>query len=141
MKHHTAIGSVILFLTFGCVLCVAAGEHQNFVRTFGGRIIKDPSGTTLKVAAVNGTADKPSVSVTWSEGDTRTASTKPVLRDGWFVFVQDISHVWVFDGEALSVLLKTDKSLTDESSIKALKTCPEEVRNALPESLRKKYFP
>jgi hypothetical protein len=141
MKHHATIASIILFLAFACVLCVAASERQNFIRTFGGRVIQDTSGTTLKVDAVKGTADKPSVSVAWSTGNTRSASTKPLPKEGWFVFVQDISHVWVFDGEALSLLHNTGKSLSDESSNEAFKTCPGEVRNALPESLRKKYFP
>ncbi len=141
MKCHIPIGPIILSLAFACCLYAAAGERENFVRTFGSRMIRDTSGTTLKIAAAKGTDLKPSVTLTWSKGDTVESAAKPLLKDGWFVCVQNISHVWVFDGEALSLLHKADQSLSDESSMEAFKTCPEEVRKALPESSRKKYFP
>jgi hypothetical protein len=136
MTIYTMIRLFVFTLTLACCLpCMAQSGH--FLRSIGSCAMND-AGNQTTVTATKGDDNKVSVNIRWRPAD---GATKPMTAAGWFVFVEDVSRVWVFDGDALSLFHRTDKGLTDSSSSEVYKTCPKEVRVALPESFRKKYFP
>jgi len=84
------------------------------------------------------------LSLSWRANDVAaTTATRSLVRDGWFVFAEDVSHIWVFDGGTLWLSSNTDKSQADtfipESEVD--KRCPKKVRDALPERYHKKHVP
>jgi len=64
----------------------------------------------------------------------------PMTHTGWFVFVEQPSRVWIFDGDALSLLERRDKTVSVSSSAEVFKSCPKAVREALPGKFQKRYF-
>ena len=131
------IRTFILILTLACGLPCMADSGQHFFRTLGSFKVNDATHPVV-ITITNSSTTKISVAVKWPSGD---GVTKPLTRDGWFIYAEDASRVWVFDGENLSLVHRTDEMVTDESSPKVFKICPKEVRDALPESYRKAYFP
>jgi len=115
-----------------------AASGQHFFRTLGSFAFHD-STNQITIAATKSGDKEPSLVVSWHVGDSTSSATVSQIGDGWFAFVEDMTHVWVFDGEALRLLHCTDKRLTDSSSAEIDKTCPKDVRAALPESYRKKH--
>jgi hypothetical protein len=119
-----------------CGLPCMADSSQHLFRTPGSFKVNDATNPVI-VTITNSSTAKTSVSIKWPSGE---GATKP-LADGWFVYAEDASRVWVFTGEVLSLIHRTDEMVTDESSAKVDKICPKEVRDVLPESYRKVYFP
>jgi hypothetical protein len=82
--------------------------------------------------------------VTWHSGDVTHSDSMESFHltpNLWFVFVEDASRTWIFDGQSqLRVLLTTEKHYTNSEGQSELNKCPKEVREALPDSVRKKYF-
>jgi hypothetical protein len=134
------IRAFIITLTLAISLsCLAESgtNSQGFIRKLGGYPLSDTSTNRLTIVAAKGTDGKLSVTLTWNASDS---VTKP-LRDGWFIYPARTMHrFWVFDGDTLSLLSHTASGISDESNPEVDKTCPKEVRDALPESIRKKYF-
>ena len=49
--------------------------------------------------------NKFSVAVVWNSTDgVHVGITKPLTRDGWFVYAENAFQVWVFTGETLSLV-------------------------------------
>ena len=140
MKTPLMIRVIIVTFTLACSLFSMADSGANsrgFFRKLGGYTLSDTTTNRLTIVAAKSSDGKLSVAIKWSSGDGVTKA----LRDGWFIFPERTLHrIWVFDGDALSLLKHTDKGLSDESSPDVAKTCPKEVRDALPESVRKNLF-
>jgi len=135
MIRATLIG-IMLACSLSCMADSAVNSH-GFLRKLGTYPVRDSSTNRLTITAARGNDGKLFAHLTWNSG---TSATKP-LHDGWFIFPERMMHrIWVYDGESLSVLNHTGKSLTDESSPDAFKNCPKAVRDALPEGARKRYF-
>ncbi|MEW6306533.1 MAG: hypothetical protein AB1705_23960 [Verrucomicrobiota bacterium] len=117
----------------------AEGERQ-FLRSVGSLSLSDAQVHAL-VTVSKSTNAFPTVSVTWRAGGVATdANSKSMTQAGWFVFAEQPARIWVFDGDGLSLLERSDKALSDSSSPEAFKRCPRQVREALPERIRKRYF-
>lgn len=93
--------------------------------------------------SVDSSGGQLSPTVTWRSGSITQsdAMTSTHLQPGrWFTFIENETTIWIFDGAtSLRLVLATDKSLTDTDAAEKLRKCPPEVRDALPESVRKKY--
>jgi enamine deaminase RidA (YjgF/YER057c/UK114 family) len=84
---------------------------------------------------------------TWKTNDevickvTREPNTATVngLKNGWFVFPENSTNVWVFDGRNLWLILETEKE-SNVSSRKDFENCPKQVQDALPEKIKAKYL-
>jgi hypothetical protein len=131
------IRTFILTLTLLGSLSCLADSDEHFLRKPGSIAFGDAT-NQVDITATEGDASRLSVSVKWRSGDGAKFS---VTQVGWFVFIESASRVWVFDGDHLSLLHFHAKSLWCESKPEITKTCPEQVRDVLPESFRKKYFP
>jgi hypothetical protein len=129
--RSTIVSALCLVLSVQCW----ANASQNFFREFGTRKLKDVSGTELTVTAKS-VEQKTILTLSWRQGAMQDSNTMPLKQDGWFLFVESISRTWVFDGETLSLVHHTPKSLSRESTADALSTCPKEVLEALPDAVR-----
>jgi hypothetical protein len=114
-----------------------ADTSQHFLRTLGSIQLHDATNQVTITATKTGDK-KPSLVVSLHVDDSTSSDTVSELGAGWFAFVEDFTHVWVYDGGTLRLVHFTDKSITDSSSPEVDRTCPKEVRDALPESYRKK---
>jgi hypothetical protein len=146
MKTHSIIQALVLSVTLLWRLPCVAQSGGHFLRHFGSATVVDSQNQVIDQVIVEATEvedKRSSVAVTWkpmSHGKKVVVSkTKPLAREGWFVFVEDTSRVWVFDGNELSLLHYNGKSLTDSLLAELKTTCPKEVRDALPENFRKKH--
>lgn len=115
-----------------------AESGQHFLRTLGSIELHDAT-NKVTITTSQGDDHRISVSVLWAQhGDLAVGGfTKPLTRDGWFIYAENGSRIWVFTGETLSLLHHTDKMTNDESSSEVDKLCPKVVREALPENFRK----
>ena len=126
-----------------------AGTDEHFLHNFGGFTLRDGTNRVSVTASQNG--DKMgSVLISWRgydstvsdlpPGDYTVSGSVPIIANGWFVFAKDATHVWVFDGGALRLVTFIGKTLanTTISASEVDKCCPQEVRDALPESFRRK---
>lgn len=134
-----------LLLTFWFVAAInavsvrAAETDRRFLREVGSLSQSDTQVRTVVTAAAS--ADVlPNVTVTWRAGDDTDSNSKQMIQAGWFVFVEQPSRVWVFDGKALSMLQRQGRIVSDTTSAEAFKSCPQPVKDALPEKIRKRYF-
>jgi hypothetical protein len=114
-----------------------ADSGQHFLRTLGSFKVNDAAHPVV-ITITNSSTAQISVAIKWPSGE---GATKPLIGDTWFVYAEDASRVWVFTGENLSLIHRTDEMVTDFSDAKTDKLCPKEVRDALPDSYRKVYFP
>jgi len=85
-----------------------------------------------------------SFAVTWVEGNSRTTVSKPqegfFKKDGWFVYVESPTRVWLFDGIGQLDLVTKSKSQSGIYSVTTkgvFETCPQKVWDAIPDSLRR----
>jgi hypothetical protein len=129
----------------GLAILAAGGEG---VATFSKEFIRDPgeycidsSGSMLKVAA--GSPGSWSLVITWRQLDaTFTALLDNCLvREGWFVYVEQGNRIWVYDGcESGALLNYADQKLRSAAfSTLVLGLGPEEVWEALPEHVKLNY--
>jgi hypothetical protein len=133
------IATSVLALTLCCALPCMADPAPHFLRTLGSFAMNDA--TNHVVITTSESDNKFYVAVVWNSTDgVHTGFTNSLTRDGWFIYGENASHVWVFTGETLSLLHNTGKDVSDESSPEVDKACPKEVRDALPEIFRKKHF-
>jgi hypothetical protein len=118
----------------------AAASENYFVRK-PGQYSLDGKGSTLTITK------KPagfwSLKATWRSGDA-TSSAAPdncLLADGWFVFVEKPSRIWIFDGvDGGTLLSHSEKQLSDCSfSREVMASCPQAVWDALPQRVQAKY--
>ncbi|HXI71635.1 MAG TPA: hypothetical protein VNN22_14870 [Verrucomicrobiae bacterium] len=158
------IRTFFLTLTLACSLPCMAESGQYFLRTFGS-IELDDATNQVTITTSQSDSHKNSAFVVWRSGRRFDI---PLTCDGWFVYAEDARHIWVFTGEAIVLMPHTgmqttnaedychvwvfndktiqlthhtDKQTTNELSAEFDKVCPKVVRDALPESFRKKYFP
>jgi hypothetical protein len=126
-----------------------AGIDEHFLHTFGSFTQRDRTNQVSVTASQKG--DKPgSVLILWPgydstvsdlpPGDYKISETVPLIANGWFVFAEDATHVWVFDGVSLRFVTFRGKVHTDTtiSASEVDKCCPKKVRDALPKSYYKK---
>ena len=139
MNTHriTLVFSLTVMLAF--TSASAAESDRRFLRSVG-TISESAAGVRTVVTATMSTNAQPNVSVTWRAGDVTDSASKPMTQAGWFVFAEQPSRVWIFDGDALSLLERHDKTVSDSSSAEDFKRCPKRVRDALPEKIRNRYF-
>ena len=115
-----------------------ADPSPHFLRTTG-RVQVNDTTNQVTVTATESSDQKLSLSASWRiDAEATTSDTMPLMRDGWFVFVEDVSRVWVFDGVVLRLLHYTDRNQSDTVVSEIDQSCPQEVRDALPESYRKR---
>jgi hypothetical protein len=117
-----------------------ADPSQHLLRTLGHFQVTDAT-NQVTVAATESRDQKQSLSLSWRMSDSETTSETMLVKGGWFVFVEDPSHVWVFDGTSLRLSQYSYRCQSDKFLSKTDKNYPEEVRDALPESYRKNYIP
>ena len=149
LHYKNMIRLLIFTLTLACGLPCMAGNDEHFLHTFGGFTLRDRTNQVSVTASQK--SDKPgSVLISWPgydssvsdmpPGDYKISDSVPLIADGWFVFAEDATHVWVFDGRALILVTfigKTQENTTISVS-EIDKCCPKEVRDALPKSYYKK---
>jgi hypothetical protein len=139
-----------LTLTFGFLCCFpwlsTAGE---FLRNPNDTLVKHVGDHSTLTVSIDTDASKQLFPVVkWDSGDkitsrskSRSFSSMHLKPKAWFVFYENPSRIWMFDGEeTLDVLLMSEKLWTTAAGPEDLKPCPKEVRSALPETVRKKYF-
>ena len=114
-----------------------AESGQYFLRTFGS-IELDDATNQVTITTSQSDSHKNSAFVVWRSGGRFDI---PLTHDGWFVYAEDARHIWVFNDKTIQLTHHTDKQTTNELSAEFDKVCPKVVRDALPESFRKKYFP
>jgi hypothetical protein len=140
---------LILTFTLACGLPCLAGTAERFLHAFGSFTLRD--GTNQVSVAASHTGDGPgSVLISWPgydatvsdlpPGDYKIADSVPLTANGWFVFAEDATHIWVFDGVSLRFVTFRGKiqANTSISASEVDKSCPKEVRDALPKSYYKK---
>ena len=139
MNTHRIILAFSLTATLACTSVSAAESDRRFLRSVG-TISQSDAQVRAVVTATARTNAHPKVSVTWRAGDVTDSASKPMTHAGWFVFLEKPTRVWVFDGDVLSLLERQNKTVSDSSSAEVFKSCPKQVRDALPEKIRKRYF-
>ncbi len=139
MNAHRIILAFLL-VAIPAPTSVRAGESgRHFLRSVGTLSESDAKVRAVVIATASTNAH-PNVSVTWRAGDVTDSASKPMNHAGWFVFVEQPSRIWIFDGDGLSLLERRDKTVSDSSSAEVFKSCPKSVRDALPEKIQKRYF-
>jgi hypothetical protein len=126
-----------------------AGTNEHFLHAFGSFTLRDATNQVTVTASQKG--DKlGSVLISWPGYDSTVSDlppghgtishSAPLIANGWFVFAEDATHLWVFDGVSLSFETFKGKFQTGTfiSASKVDKSCPKEVRDALPKSYYKK---
>jgi hypothetical protein len=139
MNTHRVILAFSLMAMLAFTSVSAAESDRRFLRSVG-TISEGDAQVGAVVTATLSTNAHPNVSVTWRAGDVTDSASKPMTHAGWFVFAEQSTRVWVFDGDALSLLERHDKTVSDSSSAEALKDCPKQVMDALPEKIRNRHF-
>jgi hypothetical protein len=132
-----------------CGLPCMAGTDGHFLNDFGGLTLCDGTNRVSVTASRNGDM-MGSILISWPgyeatvsdlpPGNYTISDSVPLIANGWFVFVQDVTHIWVFDGGALRLATFMGKTQSDTSisASEVDKCCPQEVRDALPNSYHKK---
>jgi hypothetical protein len=128
-----------------CSFVIAVESDRHFLRSEGTLRL----GTVKLRALVNAaktTNSLPMVSVSWQEGDVTDGCSMPMKSANWFVFTEQTTRIWIFDGDVLSLVEKGDKTVVNRTvlcefcpSLEGFDTCPKAVRDALPEKIRLKY--
>jgi len=139
MNTHRIVRAITLAAALISGLSSAAENDRHFLRSIGAFSLSNAKVHT-DVTVSTSTNQYPTVSIVWRSGDVTTSNTKPMTKTGWFVFAEQPTRVWVFTGEILSLVEQTDETVSDSSSVEAFKTCPKQVRDALPEEIRRRYF-
>jgi hypothetical protein len=135
------IATSVFILTLCCGLPCMAEPAPHFLRTLGSFAMNDATNHAV-ITTSKSDDNKFSVAVVWNSTDgVHVGITKPLTRDGWFVYAENAFQVWVFTGETLSLVHKTDKNISDESSPEIDGICPKAVWDVLPENFRAKHFP
>lgn len=116
---------------------VNATENNHFLSSIGTISQSDAEVRTV-VAATAGTNAQPDVSITWRTGGATSADVKPMTHAGWFAFLEQPNRIWIFDGDVLNLVERHGVTVIDSSDVS--KGCPDRVRDALPEKIRRKYF-
>ena len=103
------------------------------------RITLDTNGSYL--VFTNASTGRLSCAITWMTGSGHmTDSIMPDVgffkKEGWFVYVETSSRVWMFDGVRQLDLI-TDRGRNAVTMPGVFETCPQAVWDALPESVRK----
>jgi len=139
---------LILAFTLAYGLPSRAGTDKHFLNSFGNFTLRDSTNQVSVTASQSG--DKSgSILILWAgydstgsdlpPGDYKISDAVPLIENGWFVFAEDSTHIWVFDGGTLRFMHFVGKTLTDTASPTADKSWPKQVRDALPESYRNKW--
>ena len=94
------IRALILTLTLACGLPCMAESGQHFLRTLGSIELHDAT-NQVTITTSEGDDHKISVSALWTPHGALAGGgfTKPLTGDGWFIYAEDDSHIWVrWDG-------------------------------------------
>jgi hypothetical protein len=132
------------WLVVACVLAIqpieADAAEQQFIRK-PGRYSLDDIGSCLVITRQPTGAC--SLKASWRSGDAtwEIDPDRSLVADGWFVFVEKSTRVWVFDGVDGVCLLSHSGKETGVTHYRAanLTSCHRAVWNALPEKLRGKH--
>lgn len=139
MNAHRIIPTFPLVAILASTFVRAGETDRHFLRSVG-TVSQSDAQVRAVVTAAASTNGHPDVSVTWRAGGVTDTASRSMIHAGWFAFVEQPSRVWIFDGDALSLLERRDKSVSDSSSAEAFKSCPKPVKDALPEKIQKRYF-
>ena len=136
-------------LALACGLPCMAGTDEQFLHAFGGFTLRDRT-NQVSVTASQKDDKLGSVLISWPgydstvsdlpPGDYKISTTVPLIAEGWFVFAEDATHIWIFDGRALilETFIGKNQTGTTITASEAEKCCPKKVRDALPKSYYKK---
>ena len=143
MKIEYVSRILVVILTMVCCRPCVADTTQRFLDKMGQFQVVDAT-NQLTVTATNGSDGKPWLTISWrvSAEETHT-DAMPMVKDGGFVFVQNTSQIWAFDGRSLDLIQNNEstKVQSDTYLNKMDKSCPAEVRDALPASFRRTSVP
>lgn len=144
--HHKNMMRILAFtLTLACGLPCLAGTDEHFLHNFGSFTLRDGTNQVSVTASQNGDKTR-SILISWPGYDSTVSDlppgrytisdSAPLIANGWFVFAQNATHVWVFDGVALRLVTFIGKNQADVGvpPSEVDKCCPKEVRDALPKS-------
>ncbi len=139
MKILRATALLAVFAIFVPVLS-NAGE---FLRS-SGTTSWEKGGKQISITlTVDNSGGQLSPTVAWSSGgvtQTDVMSSFHLQPGRWFAFVENETAIWIFDGaDSLRLVLVTAGTLSDSDAVERLRPIPQEVRESLPESVRKKY--
>jgi hypothetical protein len=141
-RFFPVIGLVLLMV--GSFVFAVESDRQ-FLRSEGTLRLGDAKLRAL-INAAKTTNSLPMVSVSWQEGDVTDGCSMPMKSANWFVFTEQTTRIWIFDGDVLSLVEKGNKTVVNRTvlcefcpSLEAFDTCPKPVRDALPEKIRLKY--
>ncbi len=135
-----------LTLSIGLACCLPSLAYAgDFFRTGGGTTVNEGGKQiTITVSTQQDANGQLYPTVKWRSGGvtlTHEMTSELLKPKAWFVYVESGSRIWMFDGKrSLRVLLITEKESINSDSAEDLKACPKEVRQALPEAIRRKYF-
>ncbi|HEV8542698.1 MAG TPA: hypothetical protein VGR78_09940 [Verrucomicrobiae bacterium] len=140
MKIMKMIGFLIISALLATNEVGATAVERDFIRK-PGHYSLDAQGSAVTITQEP--AGSWTLKVTWRSGDA-TSSVAPedcIRGEGWFVFVETPSRIWVFNGIDEGVLLSNSEK---ESGAKwfpraALGNCPQKFWDALPQEIRAKY--
>lgn len=131
--------SVLAFSLTALLACasVDAAESNGFLRSIGS-ITQSDGGVRAVIIATSSTNAQPDVSISWQAGDATSSESKSMIHAGWFAFLEQPNRIWIFDGDTLNLVERHGVTVADTAGV--YKDCPAQVRNALPEKIREKYF-
>src|SRR5690242_9013982 len=112
MNSRRLIVTMTITTMLICSIGGAAGSDGHFLRAVSTLNLNDAQVHT-QITAAQTTNALPAVSVTWRAGDVIESNSKPMTQAGWFAFAESPTCIWVFDGGQLSLLERTDKSVSD----------------------------
>jgi hypothetical protein len=132
--------------TLGCLMVAAVlaslplnalGGEKGFIRK-PGRYFLDRIGSTLVITKQP--AGSWSLKASWRSGDA-TSGIEPdesLIAEGWFVFIEKPTRLWVFNGvDGVCLLSHSDKETGVTHVSRAnLMSCPRAFWDALPENVR-----
>jgi len=138
------IGFLMLAAFFAINQASAADLERDFIRK-AGHYSLDKQGSTL--AITKQPTGSWSLKVIWRSGSATSsteASVEPrdcLLAEGWFVFVENPTRIWIFDGVDAGLLVSHSEKETGSKSYPAaaMRAGPRKFWDALPEAVRAKY--
>ena len=131
---------LLLTAAFGYA-ALADKPETGFIRE-ADTVTLDTNGSRL--VFTNASDGRLSFALTWISGKSRETIAMPkegfFKKDGWFVYVESPTRIWMFDGvRQLDLVTRSDAQKGRYSVTKkgVFETCPQTVWDALPESVRK----
>jgi hypothetical protein len=139
---------LLISLLLITALSSVAGTDSHFLQAIGSFTLRDSTNQVSVTARLNDDNTN-SILISWPgydstvsdlpPGEYTMSNEMPICAKGWFVFAQDATHIWVFDGVSLQLVTFLGKNQTDTVMplTRVDKSWPKEVREALPLSCRK----